>query len=120
MSYRGQKKEELLKEAKKVDWLKLDEVPLLSGIYIVQERLLHDSGYRLMNIIGHTEDFELYLLDECADVVDFESFFTKVPIENLHVDINRFGVIHIWSNRNKFKCTHAISNCSLECVGGKA
>ena len=107
-------KEELLKEAKEVEWSKLGEVPLLSGVYIIQQRRLHDSGYRLMTIIGHTEDFEYYLLDDCADVVDFESYFSKIPIDSLHVDINRNGIIHIWSRRDKFKCVHAVSSCSFE------
>lgn len=109
---------ELLEHAKKVDWLKLDEVPILSGIYIIQQRYLHDSGYRLMYVIGHTEDFEYYLLDEVADVVDFETFWTHIPLDAMHIDINRNGIIHLWSGRTKFKCTHAISNCALETIGG--
>ena len=32
-----------------------DEIPLFKGVYIIQHRKLHDSGYRLMSIIGHTE-----------------------------------------------------------------
>lgn len=109
-------KEELFKEAVEVTFDTLEDVPLLSGIYIVQQKKLHDSGYRMMYVIGHTEDFDYYLLGRCSDVVDFESFFTKVFMEDLHLDINKHGVIHIWSKRNKFRCTHFLSNCVFETI----
>ena len=36
--------------------LEMDKkLPLFKGIYIIQQRKLHDSGYRMMYVIGHTE-----------------------------------------------------------------
>ena len=78
-------KEELLAKAIKLGMN--DQSPLLKGIYIIQERFLHDSGYRIMNVIGHTEydpelkDYKYYLLSECSDVINFnplsfKSFFS--------------------------------------------
>lgn len=105
---------EMLEKTQKIYWQDIENVPLLSGIFIIQQRKLHDSGYRLMYVIGHDEKFEnYYLLDECSDVVNIESYWTKVPIEDVHIDINKNGIIHIWG-RNKYKCTCALSSCSFD------
>lgn len=115
-------KEELLKKAKEVRFAELRQVPILSGIFIIQQRKLHDSGYRMMYVIGHTDfdylkkDYNYYLLGTYSDVVDFDSFFTKVYMDELHLDISKKGIIHIWSNRNRFRCTHMVSNCTFEVV----
>lgn len=109
-----------------------DEIPLFKGIYIIQERKLHDSGYRLMNVIGHTEydeelkDYKYYLISCCSDVVDFEPIFNKLLAGNydmcdLHLDINKNGLIHIWTKSNKklsLSCKYGLhtSNCGLEIV----
>ena len=107
-----------------------DEIPLFKGIYIIQERKLHDSGYRLMNVIGHTEydkelkDFKYYLISSCSDVIDFEPIFDKLLARNydmcdLHLDINKNGLIHIWTNSDKkLSCRYGLhlSNCILEIV----
>lgn len=108
-----------------------DEIPLFKGIYIIQERKLHDSGFRLMYVIGHTEydkelkDFKYYLISNgCSDVIDFEPMFEKYLSDNydmcdLHLDINKNGLIHIWTNSNKkLSCKYGLhlSNCGLEIV----
>lgn len=109
-------KKELFENVIDVKLMNLEKVPELDGVYIVPQRKLHDSGYKMMNVVGHTENFDYYLLGTCSDVVDFESFFTNVPIADLHMDINKNGIIHIWSKSNKFKCTHMFSNCVFESV----
>ena len=115
-------KEELLKVAVKVPFTELDKLPLLGGIFIIQQKKLHDSGYRMMYVIGHTDwdyekkDWDYYLLGQISDVVDFGNYFSKAYMEELHLDINKHGVIHIWSNKSKFKCTHCLSNCIFEVV----
>ena len=116
---------ELLEKAIKLNWE--DEIPLFKGIYIIQQRRLHDSGFRLLYVIGHTEydiklkDFKYYLLSSCSDVIDFLPIFNKLLNKNydmcdLHLDINKNGLIHIWTNSNKFlncECLHT-SNCMFE------
>ena len=121
------KGKELVEKSIKLDYG--DKIPLFKGIFIVQERKLHDSGYRLMNIIGHTgydkdkKDFEYYLVSECSDVVDFAPLFESYVKHNynmcdLHLDINSNGIIHIWTNSNKYlKCEMPhISSCIFEIV----
>ena len=123
------KKEELLNKAKKVDY---NNLPLLKGIYIIQQRKLHDSGFRLMYVIGHSEykedikDFEYYMLSCCSDVVDFEPVFNKLLDRNydmcdLHLDIDKNGLIHIWTNREKYLITDYLnlSNCTIRIVNNK-
>ena len=44
---------ELLEKSIELDWG--DEAPLFKGVYIIQQRRLHDSGFRMMYVIGHTE-----------------------------------------------------------------
>lgn len=109
-------KEFLLEEAREADWLKLDECPVFTGLYIIQQRKLHDSGYRLLHIIGHTKEFDLYLLSSGSDVIDFNSYWSKIMLEDLSIDINKNGVIHIWSRRKSFKCTGSLSTCSFDIV----
>ena len=91
---------------------------------------MHDSGFRLMNVIGHTDydkelkDFKYYLISCCSDVIDFEPIFDKYIAGNydmcdLHLDINKNGLIHIWTNSNKkLSCSYGLhlSNCSLEII----
>ena len=107
-----------------------DEIPLFKGIYIIQKRKLHDSGYRLMNVIGHTEydkelkDYKYYLMSCCSDVIDFEPIFDKLLAGNydmcdLHLDINKNGLIHIWTNSDKkLSCKYGLnlSSCSFEII----
>lgn len=97
------------------------DYPLFKGIYIIQQRKLHDSGYRMMYVIGHTEyderikDFKYYLLATYSDVIDFEKSFNLC---DLHLDIDKSGLIHIWTNSNKkLKCRWShVSNCMFEIV----
>lgn len=107
---------ELLEKAEIVKWDEIDNVPLLTGIFIIQQRKLHDSGYRMMYVIGHTEDFKYYLLATYSDVIVFTSFWSKIKLEDLHLDINRHGIIHVWS-KNKLKLTTALSNCDFDILG---
>lgn len=99
-------KEELLKKAKVIGLGKEEIVPLLQGVFIIQQRRLHDSGYRLMYVIGHTEydkeinDFHYYLLSQCSDVVDIGDMLEH-NCTDIHLDINKNGIIHLWTNRNK-------------------
>lgn len=120
--------QELLNKAVKLKYG--DEIPLFKGIYIIQERKLHDSGFRFMNVIGHTEydkelkDYKYYLISCCSDVIDFEPIFEKLLVRNydmcdLHLDINKNGLIHIWTNSDKkLSCRYGLhlSSCSLEII----
>ncbi len=125
---RNKQAQELLNKAVKLKHG--DKIPLFRGIYIIQERKLHDSGYRLMNVIGHTdydeklEDYKYYLISCCSDVIDFEPLLNKFLIGNydmcdLHLDINKNGLIHIWTNSNKKLCCKYglnLSSCSFEII----
>ena len=99
-----------------------DKLPLFEGIYIIPERKLHDSGYRLMNIIAHTEydyqteDFRYYLISICSDVIDLENLISDTSIS---LDISKSGVIHIWTRGNKklkLKWGINLSSCVFEIV----
>ncbi len=93
------------------------EIPILGGIYIIPTKYKHDSGYKIMHIIGHTRDYEeckFYLLDTCCDVIDFGQFVNENIIRDLHLDIKPSGIIHIWSNRQDMRNIFRCSNCSFE------
>lgn len=106
-----------------------DEVPILGGIYVIPTNLKHESGYKIMYIIGHTpfeknEEGKYYLIDECCDVIDFISWYGGAKIENLHIDITTSGIIHIWSTTQNLINLVNLSNCSFEAInkneqGGK-
>lgn len=94
-----------------------EEVPLLDGIYILPTTRKHDSGYKIMYIVGYTRNNEYYLLDQICDVVDFEkNFMSSKPINDLHLDIHDNGVIHLWSNHQKMKSIFRVSSCTFDLV----
>ena len=106
-----------------------DKKPLFKGIYIIQQRKLHDSGYRLMYVIGHTdydkeiEDYHYYLISVCSDVIDFQPIFNKYIKDDydmcdLHLDIDKNCLIHIWTNSNKRLHTDYLnlSSCTMEVI----
>ena len=120
-------KEELLKKTIKLEYG--ENMPLFKGIYIIQQRKLHDSGYRMMYVIGHTEydkeieDFKYYLISACSDVINLQPAFEKMlkgeyNICDFNLDINRNGLIHIWTNSpKKIKCDFPwVSSCTFEVV----
>lgn len=93
-----------------------EEIPLLDGIYILPTTRKHDSGYKIMYIVGYTEE-EYYLLDQICDVVDFEKYLTHdKSINDLHLDIHDNGVIHLWSNHQKMKSIFRVSCCTFDFV----
>ena len=106
-----------------------DKFPLFKGIYIIQQRKLHDSGYRMMYVIGHTEydkdkkSCDYYLIGTYSDVVDFQPIFDKYLKNNydmcdIHLDIDTNGLIHIWTNSEKhfrIECPF-VSSCTLEII----
>ena len=119
---------ELLEKAIELDYN--EEIPLLKGIYIIQQRKLHDSGYRQMYVIGHTEydakinDFKYYLIGTYSDVINFQPTFEnlinglKMEIAELSLDINKNGIIHLWlRNNERLKCRIPyVSGCILEVI----
>lgn len=118
---------ELLDKCKKLNME--EKLPLFKGIYIIQQRKLHDSGYRMMYVIGHTsydkekKDSEYYLIGTYSDVVDFQPVWAKYikgsnEMCDLHLDIDKNGIIHIWTNSEKsFNCyCPCVSSCTLEVV----
>lgn len=70
------------------------------------------------------KDYKYYLISCCSDVIDFEPIFDKLLAKNydmcdLHLDINKNGLIHIWTNSDKkLSCKYGLnlSSCSLEIV----
>ena len=105
------------------------KMPLFKGIFIIQQRKLHDSGYRMMYVIGHTDydekikDFHYYLISCCSDVVDFQPPFEKYLHKekgmcDIHLDINKNGIIHMWNNsKEHFQCCCPhVSSCTFELV----
>lgn len=102
---------ELLKKCKH---LKLnEEVPLLDGIYVLPTTKKHDSGYKIMYIVGYAEN-EYYLLDTYCDVVNFGDF--KKQLQELNIDIPDNGIIHCWSNKEKIKSNFRVSSCTFDLV----
>lgn len=92
-----------------------DDVRLLDEIYILPTTRKHDSGYKIMYIVGKSQkENEYYLLDTYCDVVNFGWFKTK--IEELNIDILDNGIIHLWSNKQLFKSTFRVSSCVFETV----
>ena len=105
---------ELLNKCIKVGSME-DKVPLLDDLYIIPTRKKHDSGYKIMYVVGGVRKPEHYfLLDVGSDVVNFGYF--KTTMENINLDIKDNGIIHFWSNKEKFKSGFRVSSCTFELV----
>lgn len=99
----------------------LSELPI-GGLYIIPTQYKHDSGYKIMYVVGHSprglyEEEKLYLLSMGSDVVSFESWVSDIPIKDLNMDISPGGIIHIWSFTQNMKCRFNCSNCQFEMMG---
>jgi len=95
------------------------KVPLFDDIYILPTKEKHESGYKIMYIVGKVrKNDEYYLLDTCCDVVNL-GFFTKA-IKEVNIDIEHAGIIHLWNNYQLFKCGYRVSSCTFEFVDREA
>lgn len=104
---------ELLEKCK--DTNLFDELPLLDDIYILPTTRNHDSGYKIMYIVGlDRKKDQYYLLDTYCDVVNL-GYFAK-NIKNINIDILDNGVIHLWNNYQKFESNFRVSSCTFEFV----
>ena len=104
---------ELLDKCKEVKFD--EEIPLLDDIYILPTNRRHESGYKIMYIIGFIRATkQYYLLDRICDVVNFGEF--QQFMRGINVDIANNGIIHFWSNYEKFKSEYKISCCTFEMV----
>ena len=82
----NKKQQELLDKCIEVEWR---ETPSFDRIHIIQQRKLHDSGYRMMYVIGYDNDLKQYfLLNDYSDVIDINVNNCR----DLRMDINRDGI----------------------------
>lgn len=109
--------QELLNKCKVVKLLD-EDVPLFDCIYILPMNKKHDSGYKIMYIVGYSNETEqYYLLDQYCDVVDYGEFETQV--KDLHIDIAENGIIRMWSRYQQIKSVFRVSSCTFEMVPRK-
>lgn len=80
-------------------------------IYILPTNKNHDSGYKIMYIVGVKDD-KNYLIGTYSDVVDI-GWNSNVP-EDIHIDCVANGIIRIWSNNYNLKLMVSCSNCIFE------
>lgn len=107
---------ELLDKCKKVK--NSDKLPLLDDIYILPTTKKHDSGYKIMYIVGlERKTNTYYLLDTYCDVVNFG--YLKRYLRELNVDILDNGIIHFWSNYQKIESEFRCSSCTFDFVDRK-
>lgn len=95
-----------------------DETPLFDDIYILPTTKKHDSGYKIMYIVGHeVKEDKYYLLDTYCDVVNFGDLLKS--LRELNIDILDNGIIHCWSNYQLIQSNFRISNCTFDFVDRK-
>lgn len=94
-----------------------EELPLFERILVIETKYTHDSGYKIMYVIGETKDEKYYLLDSVCDVVNIGLF--KGNLQGMNIDIAYPGVIRLWNYRQQFKCMYQnTSSCIIEVVRG--
>ena len=93
----------------------LDELPLLEHIYILPTTRKHDSGWKIMYIVGASEKWQkYYLLDTYCDVVNIGDLVNET--KGINIDIAENGIIHLWSNYQLFKSNFRVSSCGFDMV----
>ena len=91
-----------------------ENIPLLDEIYIIPQTKKHESGYKMMYVIGYIRKTEkYYLLDTISDVIDLGEYGNTGDIS---IDIKHNGIIHLWSRRKKFKSDFRVSSCTFELI----
>lgn len=85
-------------------------------IEIIPTSLVHESGYKILYIIGYGIDGKKYLLDKYCDVIDIDNWASKINDVRISIDITKSGIIRIWGNIH-FNSTHRLSTCSFDMVG---
>jgi len=75
----------------------------LKTIRIIPRRKLHDSGYKMMYVIGLDYNYKPYMISSCSDSIDFTNYYTKQPFHGIQMDVDNEGVISLWSLSNSFK-----------------
>ncbi len=113
----------LKKELLKLPIAKIDEtIPLLDFIYIIPTKELHDSGYRIMKIIGETKDNSFRKqIATFSDVLHIGNFINQNS-ELINMDIEPInGIIRFFTFHGyKIKVdTHGVSDFSFHSIKEK-
>lgn len=104
---------ELLSKCKEVK--KDKKIPLLDVVYILPTTRKHDSGYKIMYIVGYAEKTkQYYLLDGGCDVINFGDMISQFSqFKGLNIDIHDNGIIQCWSRTQKMKSVFRVSSCTF-------
>lgn len=98
-----------------------DKVPPLDEIFILPTNKRHDSGYKIMNIVGYEyKTKKYYLLDTWCDVVNLGGYFSKEDISNINIDIAENGIIRLWNDKQRFISWSRVSSCGFLFVSKEA
>lgn len=116
----NKEQKELLKKCKILSYD--EDLPLFDGIYILPTNKIHDSGYKIMYIVGEVHNIknekydstDYYLIDEYSDVVNL-GYLTK-NVKEVNIDVKHQGIIHLWNNLQKFQNWFKSSSCTFEFV----
>lgn len=85
-------------------------------IYILPQRKKHDSGYKMMYVLGTATDKKTYLIATFSDVVEFENILKNKNFIDIHIDILYDGIIQFWCRRNNFKVEFNLSTCEFSLI----
>lgn len=81
----------------------IEEIKKASGVYILPNGKVHESGWGCMDFVAETEEGLIGFGGKCDNVI--------LTGEDFKVDCTRSGVVHIW-NRNGFSISRdAITIC---------
>ena len=92
-----------------------EETPLFNDIYILPTTRKHESGYKIMYVVGlDRKNNQYYLLDTFCDVVNIGNFIKS--LKGIDIDILDNGIIHLWNNYQLFKSIYRVSSCTFDLV----
>lgn len=98
-----------------------EEIPLLQELLIIPTNEIHDSGYRIMTIIGIDDSIEYRKqIDVGCDVVHFEDYFQKSN-GLLRMDLLDNGIFHLFvTGKSKIKVLFRLSDFTFIVVNGNS
>lgn len=80
------------------------------GLFIFPSKIIHDSGWRCMTIVGIQKEVPTEIINQTCDDIQFPVIDT---CWNLRMDLTPNGIFHIWSNKYFFSLNGYASSTDI-------
>lgn len=92
-----------------------DVKSVYDGIYLVPTKDIHDSGYRLIAVVGERGKKPVEIAAFC-DVISWEDDSGIVRTDNLRMDMQTNNIVHVWSSHGRMEVGIAVSSLEIKWI----